>query len=78
MKKAISLDQLEMIAGGDLTEESEALKNTVPPHVHQVFPAGRDDNGVRIDKCAICGTLKYYATDGEEITEWEYKLRHSI
>ena len=56
-KDKLSLDMLENVSGGDLLEESEALKNIVPPHIHEFYPISRDTNGIRTDKCYICGAL---------------------
>ena len=74
-REKLNLDMLENVSGGDLLEESEALKNMVPPHIHEFYPISKDAHGIRTDKCCICGALKYFTPDGDEISEWEHNLR---
>lgn len=52
-REKLNLDMLENVSGGDLLEESEALKNRVPPHIHEFYPISRDAHGIRPDKCCI-------------------------
>ena len=70
----LDMSELNGVSGGDLSDDARVLRNAQPPHIHEFFTVDRDASGLRVDKCYVCGLLKYFLADGNEITEMEYKI----